>query len=142
MPVARWITVWYRLYRDSTPDLVTTQYWGPPSLEVFFEWSVRAMLMSWETPSLTIRNRSGDEVALCMQQVSPEVMRDVLPWRTFRWYKGQLHYPGLYWCATEARLIGYESRSELTRLVMADFDVAAKRIVSQPFRLTATIGEE
>ena len=43
---------------------------------------------------------------------------------------------GQYWCATESRLVGYESRLELTRLVMADFDVAAKRIVSQPFRLT------
>ncbi|OBK67173.1 hypothetical protein A5653_17685 [Mycobacterium colombiense] len=62
------------------------------------------------------------------------------PWRTFPWYLGQKNYSGLYWCATEAALVGYESRLELSHLMMADFDSRVKRIASQPFQLCAVVG--
>ena len=39
-----------------------------------------------------------------------------MPWRTFRWYKGQKHYSGLYWSATTRTHVAYESRLELARL--------------------------
>ncbi len=29
-----------------------------------------------------------------------EMFRSTAPWRTFRWYDGQRHYSGSYWCAT------------------------------------------
>jgi hypothetical protein len=45
----------------------------------------------------------------------------------------------MYWCATEVKLVGYESLLELSRLLMADFDRSAKRIVSQPFQIRASI---
>jgi hypothetical protein len=45
----------------------------------------------------------------------------------------------MYWCATEVKLVGYESLLELSRLLMADFDRSAKRIVSQPFQIKASI---
>jgi hypothetical protein len=64
---------------------------------------------------------------------------DGMPWRTFPWYLGQRNYAGTYWCATERRLVNYESRLELSRLVMKDFDPTVRRIASQPFRLLAHI---
>jgi hypothetical protein len=47
-----------------------------------------------------------------------------LPVREFRWYKGRRHYSGWYWCATGQRLVAYESRLELARIMLADFDPA------------------
>jgi hypothetical protein len=49
---------------------------------------------------------------------------------------------GMYWSATEAKLVGYESLLELSRLLMADFDRSSKRIVSQPFQIKAGIEGE
>ena len=54
------------------------------------------------------------------------------PWRPFRWFKGQRHYSGTYWCATERGHVIYESRLELARLMFADFDRRVKHIVAQP----------
>jgi hypothetical protein len=61
------------------------------------------------------------------------------PWRTFRWYKGQKHYSGVYWSATTRTHVPYESRLELTRLLRADFDTATTAIVAQPFLLRALV---
>ncbi len=64
------------------------------------------------------------------------------PWRTFPWYLGQKNYAGLYWCATQNAHVGYESRLELSRLMLADFDPTARKIVSQPFQLRGIVGGE
>lgn len=32
--------------------------------------------------------------------VSIDLLQSAVPWRTFRWYKGQKHYSGTYWSAT------------------------------------------
>lgn len=61
------------------------------------------------------------------------------PWRTFRWYKGQKHYSGTYWSATDRDHVIYESRLELARLLFADFDESVQRIVAQPFLLKAYV---
>ena len=58
-----------------------------------------------------------------------------MPWREFRWHRGQQHYSGLYWSATTAGHVAYESRLELSRLILADFDPGTVRIVAQPFLL-------
>lgn len=66
--------------------------------------------------------------------------RDVFsaePRRTFRWHRGQRHYPGRYWAATMGAFVGYESRLELAALLLEDFDPGVVRIVSQPFELIA-----
>ena len=39
-----------------------------------------------------------------------------------RWHHGQRHYLGTYWCATTAGDVVYESRLELARPILADFD--------------------
>ncbi len=60
---------------------------------------------------------------------------NALPWRAFRWHRGQQHYSGTYWCATTGGHIIYESRLELSRLMLADFDPRTVRIAAQPFLL-------
>ncbi|MBF6412945.1 TnsA-like heteromeric transposase endonuclease subunit [Nocardia cyriacigeorgica] len=65
---------------------------------------------------------------------------DAAPWRTFRWRMGQTHYSGTYWSATEHDHVIYESRLELSRLMLADFQLSVRRIVAQPFHLRAVVG--
>jgi hypothetical protein len=69
-------------------------------------------------------------------------LSNTLPWRTFRWYKGQRHYSGLYWSATMRDHVIYESRLELSRLIFADFDRAVHRILAQPFLLKARVARK
>jgi hypothetical protein len=59
------------------------------------------------------------------------------PWRVFRWHRGQAHYSGWYWSATMGRHVVYESRLELARLLLADFDRQVAAIAAQPFLVTA-----
>jgi hypothetical protein len=77
------------------------------------------------------------EVSLPWELATTEVLASAAPWRTFRWHKGQRHYSGTYWSATERGHVIYESRLELARLLFADFDTSVKRIIAQPFLLSA-----
>ena len=72
--------------------------------------------------------------------VSAERLASAAPWRTFRWYHGQQHFPGSYWSATMSDHVIYESRLELARLLYADFDPAVESVSAQPFLLTAQVG--
>jgi len=63
-----------------------------------------------------------------------------LPVREFRWYKGRRHYSGWYWSSTMAGLVAYESRLELARILLADFDSGVTAIAAQPFQLTGPDG--
>ena len=45
-----------------------------------------------------------------------------IPVREFRSYKGRQHYSGWYWSSSLGRLVVYESRLELARIMLADFD--------------------
>jgi len=56
-----------------------------------------------------------------------------VPWRAFRWHRGQQHYSGTYWSATTGTHVVYESRLELSRLILADFDPRTVGIAAQPF---------
>ncbi|MFG2431984.1 TnsA-like heteromeric transposase endonuclease subunit [Streptomyces sp. NPDC048590] len=68
-----------------------------------------------------------------------DLLRNAHPWRTFRWYKGQQHYSGTYWAATERDHVIYESRLELARLLFADFAPDVRHVVAQPFLLKAVV---
>ncbi|MEU4803568.1 TnsA-like heteromeric transposase endonuclease subunit [Actinosynnema sp. NPDC023587] len=81
----------------------------------------------------------GAESAMQWREASMELLFTARPWRTFRWYHGQRHYSGFYWACTEQDLVIYESRLELARLRLADFDRSVRRIVAQPFLLEAEI---
>jgi hypothetical protein len=62
------------------------------------------------------------------------------PVRDFRRYKGRRRYSGWYWAATTAGLVAYESRLELARILLADFDPTVTGIVAQPFQLAGRDG--
>ncbi|MFF3515970.1 TnsA-like heteromeric transposase endonuclease subunit, partial [Streptomyces sp. NPDC002573] len=66
-------------------------------------------------------------------------LASAIPWRTFRWYKGQKYYSGTYWSATMRDHVIYESRLELSRLLFADFDPSVRGIVAQPFLLKTVL---
>jgi hypothetical protein len=61
------------------------------------------------------------------------------PWRIFRWHQGQAHYSGWYWSATMGKHVVYESRLELARLLLADFDPRVVSIAAQPFHVTCRV---
>ncbi len=65
--------------------------------------------------------------------VSADVLGRAVPWRRFRWRHGQKHFSGTYWADTVSGPVIYESRLELARLLIADFDRSMHRIVAQPF---------
>lgn len=89
----------------------------------------------------SIRPKSdGVESEVDWVDVSPEELVDAaIPWRTFRWYHGQKHYSGAYWSSTERALVIYESRLELARLLLADFDRSVRCILAQPFLLEVDV---
>jgi hypothetical protein len=85
----------------------------------------------------------GSEVSRPWPTITLDDLKGAAPWRTFRWWKGQRHYSGWYWCATERDHVAYESRLELARLLFADFDQGVRRIIAQPFLLRAEVdGQE
>lgn len=70
-------------------------------------------------------------------QLDSDLAADTAPWRTFRWFKGQKHYSGTFRSATEQDHVGYESRLELTRLLLTDsgpvvVDVKPAALVARP----------
>jgi hypothetical protein len=64
---------------------------------------------------------------------------DSEPWRRVRSVHGMAHHSGDYASATTGGQVVYESRLELARLVLADFDPAVCDIFAQPCRLVARI---
>lgn len=74
-----------------------------------------------------------------MWRLSTELMSETKPYRTFRWYKDQPHYSGSYWSSTESAHVIYESRLELSRLILADFDPTVSRIYAQPLMICARV---
>ena len=95
--------------------------------------------MSLELATASFRTESGVAEDEAWSVVDSAKLSNTVPWRTFRWYKGQRHYSGMYWSATMRDHVIYESRLELARLIFADFDRPVHRILAQPFLLKAKI---
>ncbi|MFD2794424.1 TnsA-like heteromeric transposase endonuclease subunit [Promicromonospora vindobonensis] len=74
-----------------------------------------------------------------LEAVQPGILAAASPWRVFRWRHGQAHYSGWYWSATTGTHVVYESRLELARLLLADFDPRVAAIAAQPFCVTAEV---
>lgn len=89
--------------------------------------------------TLELRLQSDEVVRVAASRAKPAMLDEALPWRTFRMYYGQPHYSGTYWCATENSSVIHESRLELSRLILADFDTKVSHIVAQPFLLRAKV---
>jgi hypothetical protein len=88
---------------------------------------------------VSYRPAVGEERSLAAQRTSSAALFHGVPWRTFRWYFGQRHYSGTWWSATMCDHVIYESRLELSRLLLADFDPDVRRIAAQPFMVAATV---
>ena len=52
---------------------------------------------------------------------------------------GQQHFSGFWWSSTTGDHVIYESRLQLARLILADFDPEVEAIVAQPFRLESVM---
>jgi hypothetical protein len=81
----------------------------------------------------------GELRAEAAGHISVSALLDAAPRRTFVWYVGQRNYPGTYWSVTEQGHVIYESRLELSALLVCDFDRAVQRIKAQPFQLAVQI---
>lgn len=90
--------------------------------------------------SVRYRDAAGREAEAALDLVDPAVLADAAPWRVFRSHRGQAHYSGWYWSATMGGHVVYESRLELARLLIADFDPAVVAIAAQPFLVCAADG--
>jgi hypothetical protein len=86
------------------------------------------------------RTEEGAVVKTTLDRVVVDEVVRGLPVREFRWHKGQRHYSGWYWAATVERLVAYESRLELARILLADFDSNVTAIAGQPFQLEGPDG--
>jgi hypothetical protein len=88
----------------------------------------------------SFRDAAGKESTADLALVRAEHLAAGRPWRVFRWRQGQAHYSGWYWSATTGGHVVYESRLELARLLLADFDPRVTAIAAQPFLVTAPSG--
>ena len=82
---------------------------------------------------VSYRPAAGEEASALFAEMPLAGLLTAAPWRTFVWYRGQKHYSGSYWSATEHGHVIYESLHELSCLLLADFDRAVERIVAQPY---------
>jgi len=89
---------------------------------------------------LSYRHADGSQRTVALDRIRAQELATASPWRTFRSYRGQPFYSGMYWSATMQAHVIYESRLELARLLLADFDRMVATIVAQPFQLTARTG--
>jgi len=88
---------------------------------------------------VSVRLRDATVSDRPLRQVTVGQVADAAPWRMTRSARGQAHYPGYYWSATASGHVIYESRLELARLLLADFDPDVTAIAAQPFLLRARI---
>lgn len=90
-------------------------------------------------PAASIRyeDRSIREVPFTQLRLAD--FTESVPWRRVRSVHGLPHYSGDYASATTGGQVVYESRLELARLLLADFDPAVRGIFAQPCRLVARI---
>jgi len=86
------------------------------------------------------RQADGEFVETTLDRVVAAEVAAGLPVREFRWYKGQRHYSGWYYATTGDRLVAYESRLELARILLADFARDVVSIAAQPFQLAGGDG--
>jgi hypothetical protein len=90
---------------------------------------------------VSYRSGAGQDVVSTLERVAVSDVVLGLPVREFRWVKGQRHYSGWYWSSTMGRHVVYESRLELARILLADFDPRVTGIAAQPFLLAGRDGD-
>ncbi|MGH2856936.1 MAG: TnsA-like heteromeric transposase endonuclease subunit [Solirubrobacteraceae bacterium] len=81
----------------------------------------------------SVRLLDGSTRQMPLAELTAGVVLSGVPWRSVRSHRGQRHLPGWYWSATTGGHVVYESRLELGRLLLADFDSDVVGIAAQPF---------
>jgi hypothetical protein len=81
----------------------------------------------------SVRLVDGSTCEMPLADLTATVVLSAVPWWAIRAHRGQQHLPGLYWSATTGGHVVYESRLELARLLLADFDPDIVGIAAQPF---------
>jgi hypothetical protein len=89
---------------------------------------------------VSLRMPDGGEASFPLLRVQAWQVIAAVPWRKARSARGQAHYPGYFWSSTMGAHVIYESRLELARLLLADFDRGVTAIAAQPFLLQARVG--
>jgi len=84
---------------------------------------------------------AGQEVETTLGDVDAARLTRALPVRRVGSRAGQKHYSGLFWSSTTRGHVPYESRLELDRLWLADFDTEVTWIAAQPMWLSGVDGE-
>ena len=92
------------------------------------------------TALVSFKDRSGQVSTVDLVAADPGRLATGMPWRVFRWRQGQAHYSGWYWSVKASGHVVYESRLELARLLLADFDQQVSVIAAQPFCVSADVG--
>jgi hypothetical protein len=96
-----------------------------------------AVAGSMSSSSVEVRYKGADRElrVSTLDRVDVDEVLAGVPVREFRWFKGRQFYSGWYWSATGERLLAYESRLELARIMLADFAPEVVGIAAQPFQL-------
>ena len=81
----------------------------------------------------TFKRDGSDETRAPLRQVALLEVERFDPIRRPRPYKGQKHLPGVYWFASSASHVPYESLLELSALIRLDFDPEVEAVSAQPF---------
>jgi hypothetical protein len=102
-------------------------------------WEV--VVVSLSEAQIAYRRADGNEKTIALDRIRIQELVTAYPWRMFRSYRGQPFYSGMYWSATMHAHVIYESRLELARLLLADFDQTVVTIVAQPFQLSSRAGD-
>jgi hypothetical protein len=93
-----------------------------------------------EDAMVSLKMADGAPSSRSLWQVRARQVIEGVPWRMTRSVRGQAHFPGFFWSATMSGHVIYESRLELARLLLADFDRGVAAIAAQPFLLRAQVG--
>ena len=88
-----------------------------------------------ESATVSLRLGDGSRTCTSLWEVQARQVVGAVPWRATRSARGQTHFPGFFWSATMSRHVIYESRLELARLLLADYDRDVVGIAAQPFLL-------
>uniref|UniRef100_UPI003F4987E4 TnsA-like heteromeric transposase endonuclease subunit n=1 Tax=Nonomuraea sp. CA-252377 TaxID=3240003 RepID=UPI003F4987E4 len=93
------------------------------------------------SPSVSVRYRDESVREICLERLRLADFAESAPWRRVRSVHGQAHYSGSYASATTGGHVVYESRLELARLLLADFDPDVREIFAQPCQVKARVGD-
>lgn len=80
----------------------------------------------------------GESVTTSLRQLDLKRVSTALPVRRLKSHARQRHYSGQFWSATTSCHVPYESRLELDRLWLADFDSDVHWIAAQPMWFTGS----